>query len=54
MLLVYTHRITPRLTYIFKHIFENMLKIEIGFTEKVEVFVAHSGPKFSYTNKPLG
>ena len=31
-----------------------MLKIEIGFTEKVEVFVAHSGPKFSYTNKPLG
>ena len=31
-----------------------MLKIEIGFTEKVEVFVAHSGPKLSYTNKPLG
>ena len=54
MLLVYTHKITPRLTYIFKHIFENMLNIEIGFTVKVDVFVAHSGPKFSYTNKPLG
>lgn len=54
MLLVYTHKITPRLTYIFKHIFENMLNIEIGFTAKVDVFVAHSGPKFSYTNKPLG
>ena len=54
MLLVYTHKITPRLTYIFKHIFENMLKIEISFTDKVEVFVSHSGPKFSYTNKPLG
>ena len=31
-----------------------MLKIEIGFTSSVESFVAHSSPKFSYTNKPLG
>ena len=54
MLLVYTHKITPRLTYIFKHIFENMLKIDVGFTDKVGIFVAHSGPKLSYTNKPLG
>ncbi|MFQ3340718.1 MAG: hypothetical protein ACI9TK_000372 [Flavobacteriaceae bacterium] len=54
MVLVYTHIITPRLTYIFKHIFENMLSVSIQFTTAVEVFVAHSGPKFSYTKKQLG
>lgn len=54
MVLVYTHQITPRLTYIFKHIFENMLGVSIGFTKTIETFVAHSGPKFSYTKKQLG
>ena len=54
MLLVYTHKITPRIRYIFKHIFENMLMINFDLTSKVEIFVAHSGPKFSYSNKPLG
>ena len=54
MLLIYTHKITPRVTYIFKHIFENMLGNEVGFTSTIESFVAHSGPKFSYTEKPLG
>ena len=54
MVLVYTHQITPRLTYIFKHIFENMLGVSVGFTKTIETFVAHSGPKFSYTKKQLG
>ena len=54
MFLVYTHKITPRLKYIFKHIFENMLMINFDLTTKVEIFVAHSGPKLSYSNKPLG
>jgi hypothetical protein len=54
MLLVYTHKITPRITYIFKHIFENMLELTFSLTSAVEVFVAHSGPKMSYTDKPLG
>ena len=54
MVLVYTHKITPRLTYIFKHIFENMLGVSVGFTKTIETFVAHSGPKFSYTIKQLG
>jgi len=54
MVLVYTHQITPRLTYIFKHIFETMLGVSIGFTKTIETFVAHSGPKFSYTKKQLG
>lgn len=54
MLLVYTHKITPRVTYIFKHAFEHMLEIPVRFTSAVEVFVAHSGPKISYTTKSLG
>ncbi len=54
MLLVYTHKITPRVSYIFKHIFEQMLGYDVGLTSAVEEFVAHSGPKFSYTTKPLG
>ena len=54
MLLVYTHKITPRITYIFKHIFENMLDLSVTFSTAVEVFVAHPGPKMSYASKSLG
>ena len=53
MLLVYTYKITPRLNYVFKHIFENMLNIPVSFTPSVDIFVAHSGPKLSYSKKPL-
>ncbi|GAB1307638.1 polysaccharide deacetylase family protein [Urechidicola sp. KH5] len=54
MLLVYTHKITPRLNYIFKQIFVRIIQIPIDFTTSIEAFVAHNGPKMSYTNKPLG
>lgn len=53
MLLVYTHKITPRINYIMKHIFTNMLRTEVRITEKVEDFIAHSGPKITYTKHPL-
>ncbi|QNM84270.1 polysaccharide deacetylase family protein [Polaribacter pectinis] len=54
MILVYTHKITPRVRYIFKHIFTRILLIPVDFTSKVEEFVAHNGPKLSYTKTPLG
>lgn len=54
MILVYTHTITPRVRYIFKHIFSRILLVEVDFTSKVEAFVAHNGPKMSYTKVPLG
>ncbi len=54
MLLVYTHKITPRLTYIFKHIFVRILNIPVSFTTKIEEFVAHSGLKMTYGKAPLG
>ena len=54
MLLVYTQKITPRLTYTFKHFFTRILQIQVDFTTKVEDFIAHDGPKLSYGKQPLG
>ena len=54
MLLVYTHKITPRLNYIFKQIFVRILKTPVSFTTEVSKFVAFNGPKITYTKTPLG
>ena len=54
MLLIYSHKITPRVRYIFKHIFTRVLLISVDFTSKIEEFVAHNGPKLSYTKASLG
>ncbi|WP_445738243.1 polysaccharide deacetylase family protein [Mariniflexile sp.] len=54
MLLVYTHNITPRLKYIFKHICIRILGVEVSFTTKIEEFIAHDGIKISYTKQQLG
>ncbi|NRD21018.1 hypothetical protein HNV08_13255 [Winogradskyella eckloniae] len=53
MLLVYTHKITPRVTYTFKHICKRILGIEVRFTSKVEDFIAHDSLKMSYAKQPL-
>ncbi len=53
MLLVYTHKVTPRLTYTFKHFFTRILQIRVQFTMKVEEFIAHNGLKFTYSKQPL-
>ena len=53
MLLVYTHKITPRFTYIMKQIFTRILGMETSFTTKVEDFIKHIGPKITYTKQPL-
>ena len=54
MLLIYTHKITPRINYIFKHFFGRILKIPVTLTTKVNEFVAHNGPKITYSKSPLG
>lgn len=54
MLLVYTPAVTPRLGYIFRHIFFRMLDVEISITSSIEKFVSHDGAKISYSEKPLG
>ena len=54
MLLVYTHQITPRLKYIFKHICTRILGVEVTFSTKIEAFIAHDSLKISYTKQQLG
>ena len=54
MLLVYTHNITPRLKYIFKHICTRILGLEVSFTTKIEEFIAYDSFKLSYTKQQLG
>lgn len=54
MLLVYTHKITPRLKYIFKQICTRILGIPVDFTTTVEDFIAHDSLKMSYTRQSLG
>ena len=54
MVLVYTHKISPRLTYIFKHIFRRILNCPVSFTTKIEEFIASSGVKMNYSKTPLG
>lgn len=53
MLLVYTHKITPRVTYIFKHIFLRILQIPVSFTTNIEAFIAHKGLKLTYSKSAL-
>ncbi|MEP1487656.1 MAG: polysaccharide deacetylase family protein [Algibacter sp.] len=54
MLLVYTHKISPRLKYVFKHICTRVLGVEVKFTTKIETFIAHDSLKMSYTKQQLG
>ena len=53
MLLVYTHKITPRVKYVFKHICTRILHIPVSFTTIIEEFIAHDSLKISYTKQPL-
>ena len=54
MLLVYTHKISPRLNYVFKHICTRILGVKVSFTTKIEAFIAHDSLKMSYTKQQLG
>ncbi len=53
MLLIYTHKITPRLTFTFKHILTHILNLQVSFTSKLEEFIAYEGLKFSYSTQAV-
>ena len=53
MLLIYTHKITPRFSYTARQVFSRILGIEISYTTRVEDFIRHKGPKITYTRQPL-
>lgn len=54
MILVYTPVIKPRIEYIFKHFFHSRMGNDIFFTSELSTFIAHTGPKMSYGDAPLG
>lgn len=54
MLLIFTEKQTPRITYTFKQVCSNILGLEIGFTSKIEEFIAHDGMKISYGKQKMG
>jgi hypothetical protein len=54
MLLVYSHTITPRLKYVFKHLCTRILGVPLSFTTTIEEFIAHNSIKMTYSNQPLG
>ena len=53
MLLIYTHKITPRFRFTMQQVFERILGIDITFSTKVEDFIKHTGAKITYTKQPL-
>jgi hypothetical protein len=54
MVLIYTHKITNRVRYIFRLLFVDVLASDVKFTDDVQQFLQYRGPKLSYTNQPLG
>lgn len=53
MILIYSHKITPRLKYIFKTIFTDILKTEIGFTNSIDEYDKSTDIKINYSNSKL-
>lgn len=54
MILIFTQKITPRKSYIFKQILTNILGLKIKFTSKIEEFIASKDLKFSYGRSRMG
>ena len=54
MILVYTHKVTPRVKYIFQMLFTQFLGLDVKLTNSIEEFIAFNGMKISYTKNPLG
>jgi len=53
MVLIYSHKITNRINYIFQLIFRDILNVKIQLTSNQEEFETFEGVKFSYGKNPL-
>lgn len=53
MVLIYTHKLTPRLIYIFKTVFTDILQVNVGFTNDVAEFEKSEGIKINYSSSKL-
>ncbi len=53
-LLIYTDKVTNRLTYTFDLLFTDLLGLQYDLTTDKGTFNNHSGAKFSYAKEPVG
>lgn len=54
MILIYSEVITPRIEYIFRLIFAQILRVEISFTTDLFEFKYSDGPKINYSQTKFG
>ncbi|MEZ5104907.1 MAG: polysaccharide deacetylase family protein [Draconibacterium sp.] len=54
MILIYTEEITPRIDYIFRLVFNQILRVEIAFTANSSEFQKSELPKFNYSYQKFG
>ena len=47
--IIYSDRLSPRVSYIFKHVFTNMLGVDYAFTQSKSEFVDYNGCKIAYS-----
>lgn len=52
MLLIYSHHITPRLSYTLQFIFNEVWKYPFELTDRADVFEAFEGPRIYYGKNP--
>lgn len=52
-LLICTEKINPRISYVFQHIFGNVLGVDFSFCHDVGEFIAYDGPKIVYGQQRL-
>ena len=53
MLLIYSHKPSVRFTYIADFVLKNLCGFDISYTNNREEFIAHTGAKSSYNEKPV-
>lgn len=53
MILLYSHKLSNRVKYIFNVIFKDVLKMDLEFTSDVDYFEKSTLPKINYSNQKL-
>ncbi len=54
MILIYTHKITKRVKYIFKLLFGQLLETKYELTSNADIYLAFAGAKFTYSHRRFG
>ncbi len=53
MVLIYSHKNSPRLQYVADFIFKDLLGVEVSIVTDIDHFKNHDGVKVNYSNEPI-